>query len=153
MAPAAPGREGMDAGDPSSKLPSLVPTLVSEPFASGASDIATEQPSPDPPAAATGVVAGSGDGAGDVLIPSATNPVSRVITVQAAAGDLTFNLELDGNANASAPASYVNGWVSAANMLSAAIPDPITINLEIGYTEYPGDNSSEKSGGASAAPA
>ena len=80
------------------------------------------------------------------------NPVSTTITIQAAAGDVTFKLELDGNA-ASAPISYINGWRTAANLLSAAIPINITVNLEIGYGEYPKNNSSEGNGGASAAPA
>ena len=80
------------------------------------------------------------------------NPIARTVTVQAAAGDAIFNLELDANAANNAPSYYLSGWQAAANALSAAIADPITINLEIGYGEYPGDNSGESSQDASAAP-
>lgn len=84
---------------------------------------------------------------GYVTTPAATapdafaaNPVVSTITVQAASGDATFNLELDARA-ANAPSSYTSGWTTAATLLSEVIHDPITINIEIGYTEYPQDNS------------
>jgi hypothetical protein len=70
----------------------------------------------------------------------AANSVVSTITVQAASGDATFKLELDAKA-ATAPSSYTSGWTTAATLLSEVIHDPITINLEIGYTEYPQDNS------------
>ncbi|MGH6740927.1 MAG: NF038122 family metalloprotease, partial [Bradyrhizobium sp.] len=70
----------------------------------------------------------------------AANPVVSTITVQAASGDAIFKLELDAKA-AAAPAAYISGFTTAATLLSEAIHDPITVNLEIGYTEFPEDNS------------
>ncbi len=82
---------------------------------------------------------------------SASTAVVTSIAVQAAPGQLTINLELDANAQ-SAPTSYLNGWETAASQLSAAIADPITINIEVGYTEYPFNGSPEAPKSASAAP-
>jgi hypothetical protein len=84
--------------------------------------------------------------------PPAASAALQTTTIQAGAGDLTINLELDSNASL-APSSYINGWKSAAEILSATIRDPITVNLEIGYTENPGDGSSDDPGVASAEPA
>ncbi len=86
--------------------------------------------------------------------PPAVNPVVNIVPVSAGAGHPTFNLELDANANG-APAAFINGMINAAGQLSAAIfvKQATTFNMEIGYGEYPGNNSAEPSGGASAAPA
>jgi hypothetical protein len=81
--------------------------------------------------------------------PAAVNPITKIVPIQGAAGFLSINLEFDANA-ANAPSSYITGWEQAATLLTQYIRDPITVNLEIGYTEYPGDNSSEGAGGASA---
>jgi hypothetical protein len=83
--------------------------------------------------------------------PSEANPVLEIIPISTGAGYLTIDLELDANAQR-APSSYISGWETAANLLSEYIHDPITINIEVGYTEYPGDDSSEGVGFASAAP-
>jgi len=48
---------------------------------------------------------------------------------------LTINLEWDPNALA-APQSFRNGVQAAANVLEAAIDDPITVNVEVGYGEF-----------------
>ncbi len=48
---------------------------------------------------------------------------------------LTINLEFDANAQA-APQSFRNGIQAAANILQAAIFDPITVNVGIGYGDY-----------------
>ena len=94
-------------------------------------------------------VLAAGDGAGTPSGPVPAMPVGQIITINAGANDLTINLELDTNA-VNAPAYYIAGWEAAAQMLSAAIHNPITINLEVGYGEYPGDGSAEPSDGASA---
>lgn len=41
---------------------------------------------------------------------------------------------------------------AAANVLDATFSNNISLNIEVGYGEYPGDGSSENGGGASAAP-
>lgn len=89
---------------------------------------------------------------GTAVYPYAANAVTSTISVQAGAGQATFNLELDANA-ASAPSSYISGWTTAATLLSEAIADPITVNIEIGYTEYPADNSAISAGWAYGGPA
>ena len=48
---------------------------------------------------------------------------------------LTINLKYDANALA-APQSFRDGVQAAANVLEAAIDDPITVTIEVGYTEY-----------------
>ena len=48
---------------------------------------------------------------------------------------LTINLEYDANALA-APQSFRDGVQAAANVLEAAIDDPITVTIGVGYTEY-----------------
>ena len=48
---------------------------------------------------------------------------------------LTINLEFDPNALA-APQSFRDGVQAAANILDAAILDPITVNIEVGYGEF-----------------
>jgi hypothetical protein len=56
------------------------------------------------------------------------------------AGDaamLTINLEFDANASA-APQSFRNAVQAAADILEAAIYDPITVNIDVGYGEYDG---------------
>ena len=78
---------------------------------------------------------------------SAANTIVSTILISTGAGNLSINLELDANA-AGAPTSYISGWETAATLLSDAIHDPITVNIEVGYTEYPGDNSSITSGSA-----
>lgn len=53
---------------------------------------------------------------------------------------LTINLEWDSNALA-APQSFRDGIQQAAGILEAAVYDPITVNIGVGYGEY--DNGSE----------
>ena len=48
---------------------------------------------------------------------------------------LNINLEWDPNALA-APQSFRNSVQAAAAVLEAAIYDPITVNIEVGYGEY-----------------
>src|SRR5947199_10783698 len=65
---------------------------------------------------------------------------------------MLINLVYDSRAQA-APQSFRDGIQAAANVLDATFSDNITLNIEIGYGEYPGDGSPETHGGASAAPA
>ncbi|MEA2834718.1 MAG: serralysin [Methylobacteriaceae bacterium] len=63
-----------------------------------------------------------------------------------------INLEYDSKAQA-APQSFRDAIQAAANVLQATFTDAITINIEVGYGENPGNGSPEPSGGASAGPA
>jgi hypothetical protein len=71
------------------------------------------------------------------------------VLVSAASGDLTINLEYDSAAQA-APASFRSSIQTAANLLSAAISDPISVNLGIGYGDVPFFNDPLSNGEAAA---
>ncbi len=82
----------------------------------------------------------------------AANPVISTIPISAGAGGLTINLELDINA-VNAPSPYISGWETAATDLIAYIHDPVTVNIEVGYTESPDDNTPVGPIGAAGSPA
>src|SRR5947209_879877 len=59
--------------------------------------------------------------------------------VTAAVGAMTINLLYDAAA-LGAPASFRDGMQTAANMLMAAFNDAVTINIAVGYGEFPAFN-------------
>jgi hypothetical protein len=73
------------------------------------------------------------------------------VAVSAGTGHTTINLEFD-LATQDAPPEFRNAIQTAANLLSAALFDPITINIGIGYGDVPFFNQVLPSGGAFGAP-
>ncbi|GAC1337650.1 MAG: hypothetical protein NVSMB26_24860 [Beijerinckiaceae bacterium] len=64
---------------------------------------------------------------------------------------MLINLVYDSQAQA-APQSFRDEIQAAANILDVTFKDNITVNIEIGYGEYPGNGSPETNGSASSAP-
>ena len=77
------------------------------------------------------------DGVGVVGPAAAEADTVSVQTSASAGAGLVINLEFDANALA-APASFRAGIEAAAAILEAAITDPITVNVAVGYGEYDG---------------
>jgi hypothetical protein len=61
-------------------------------------------------------------------------------TAASATSGMTINLVFDSNAQ-SAPQSFRDGMQTAASIIDAAFSDPVTINIEVGFGEFPGGGS------------
>ena len=124
-----PALNAADQVNPALLLGAATTSATVSPNSSSQASAGISATSPDGPVAGDPAIPPPLDAGGLTLMTASLLPdtVFAVVT-----GGLTINLEFDAAAMA-APASFRAGIQQAANLLAAAISDPITVNIKIDY--------------------